>query len=248
MAPERKLFIKTNLDTLLFRDERFIVQYMALQPEDWNVVVLGRWNPALFTPAQISSRIFGLPQGTPIEVYVPIDDVLLPSRVKHDGMDIFANPAQLNVSIAQCSFEKLDQGRKIASDAIEQLPKTPLIAAGFNIRYRADGLPSSLASRFSAELDRRFSDENFSILGRQFHRILAFQKGRLLVRVANDPDEKAEVMLNFELKSNEPNVLREWLGVPIREVRDAVTQVLSAVLELTEVDYVPEYIEYAGSE
>src|SRR5205823_1081295 len=128
--------------------------------------------------------------------------------------------------------------RQIACTTIEQLPRTPLVACGLNLRYRADVLPEQLSGRFSQELDRRFSDQDFRILGRQFHRLLAFRDGRLLVRATSDPDEKAEILLNFELKSKDGEALRRWLSEPpIAEIRALADRVLKGPLSLREEDY-----------
>ena len=220
---------------------------MALRPEDWNVVVLGRWNPALFTPAGISQRVFRLPEATPIEVYVVLDDIQLP-RVRHAGVMIAASSGQLVISPDRCTFNELGRARDFARDAIKELPKTPLIAAAYNIRYRADTMPASLAQRFSNDLDKRFSDSDFQIVGRQFHRLLSFRAGRLLVRVTQEPDSRVELLINFELLSKNDGSLCEWLEVPIAEIRTRIEQVLDAALQLREEDYVIEHDEHAGEQ
>jgi hypothetical protein len=212
---------------------------MPLQPEDWNVVVAGRWNPALFTPAAVSQRIFGLPDATPVEVFVSVDDIV-PPRVRYNGITVSASPASMIVGVERSTYAELDRARQTATDAIAALPHTPVSAAGFNIRYRADGLPVPIAGRFSADLDRRFSDLDFEIVGRQFHRLLTFRSGRLLVRVTSSPDEKPEVLLNFTRSSKSEGDLREWLAVPSEEIQRAVSRVLREALELREDDYVGE--------
>jgi hypothetical protein len=220
------------------------IDRMALEPVDWNVVVLGRWNPALFTPAAISRRIFGLPEGTPVEVFVVLDDVQQP-RVRHGGVTISPSFGQLLISPERCTFGELDRAREIAREAIRELPKTPFLAAGYNLRYVSDAMPTPLAARFSDALDRQFADNDFRILGRQFHRVLEFRNGRVLVRVTRDPDDKAEVLINFDLQSKESEPLREWLTIPVQDIRDNCERILRTALELQEDDYVFEDNEHA---
>jgi hypothetical protein len=218
---------------------------MSLRPVEWNVVVLGRWNPALFTPAAISRRVFDLAEGTPVEVFVVLDDVQQP-RVRHEGITVAPSFGQLLISPERCTFKALEQARAKARDAIIGLPKTPLNAAGYNLRYQADVMPQPLMARFSEMLDRRFSDNDFHILGRQFHRVLEFHSGRLLVRVTRDPDDKAELLLNFDFQSKNADQLSDWLTVPINDIRDAAQRILRDVLELGDEDYVFEHNEHAG--
>ena len=87
---------------------------MPLQPEDWNVVVAGRWNPALFTPAAIAGRMFQLPEGTPIEVLVVLDEVHL-TRTRHEGITVAPSATQLAVAPERCSFDQLERARSIAT-------------------------------------------------------------------------------------------------------------------------------------
>jgi len=209
---------------------------MHLSPEEWNVVVIGRWNPALFTPARISSRIFGLPEGTPVEVYVVLDEVQLP-RVKHNGITVAPSSIQLVVTPEKSTFAELERAINIAHKVIEDLPRTPLDAAGFNLRYRAGELPLTLARRFSDDLDRRFATIDRKIVGRQFQRLLEFDNGRMRVQVTSEPNEKAELLLNFELRSTEHTELQEWLKSSIRDVRNTATEVFEKVLELLGEDY-----------
>jgi hypothetical protein len=105
-----------------------------------------------------------------------------------------------------------------------------------------------LAQRFSEELDRRISDSDFQIIGRQFHRLLAYRGGRLLVQVRRDPEDKAELLINFERRSKEAEQLRQWLSLPIQDIRDTVRLVLTSVLQLREEDYVIERNEHADEQ
>ncbi len=42
-------------------------------PFDWNVVIIGSWNPAILTPQGITTRLLQLEAGTPVEVQVSLD-------------------------------------------------------------------------------------------------------------------------------------------------------------------------------
>lgn len=212
---------------------------MALIPEEWNVVVLGRWNPALFTPAAITTRVFGLEPNTPVEVYVPLDDIL-PPKVKHGGLTVTASQASLIIGTESCRFSELERARQIARNAIDALPRTPMSAVGVNVRYRGTELPPSLLGRFSTDLDERFSDADFQILGRAFRRDLAFKVGRIGVFVNNHTESQPEIVMNFEARSALPETLVAWLDIPIDDIRAAVHGILEQVLELREAEYVAE--------
>jgi hypothetical protein len=220
---------------------------MPLQPEDWNVVVAGRWNTALFTPAAISRRVFHLPEGTPVEVLVALDDIQMP-RVKHDEITVAPSISQLVVAPDRCTFEQLARAMNIAKEAIAALPNTPYIAAGFNLRYRADDMPQPLTLRFSEDVDRRFSDHDFDIIGRLLNRSVRFDEGRLLVQVMHDLEGKSELLMNFERRSRDAGELQDWLSLPVGRVSDAASKVFTQVLQLQEEDYVIERDDHTSQQ
>lgn len=128
---------------------------MLGQPFDWNVVVVGAWNVAILTPGGVAKRLFRLPPGTPVEVQVPLDAPHAPMQVKRGGMVVAVAPSgmQLTVGPEQSAFSGLQEAAEIAARAIEDLPETPVRAAGVNIRYRFDSIPDQLQSAIGAPID-----------------------------------------------------------------------------------------------
>jgi hypothetical protein len=210
---------------------------MKLKPTEWSVVIVGRWNPAIFTPAGISSRFFKLPQGTPVEVLVILDDVA-PPKVRHEGLAVSAGQLRLAVDLLTNSFESLAKAMSMAAAALEGLPETPVSAAGFNLRYRADPLPDSLIPLFGDQLDKLLSDAGHDIVERSWSRGLPKWDGQLNVAVTAAANEPADLVLNFDRKSKNVAELVAWLRTPIDQVRDAATEVLRTLgLTQQEIDY-----------
>ena len=75
---------------------------MPLEPYDWNVVVLGHWNPAILTPQGISERLFQLPTETEIGIEVPMD-AIGPFRVSLGDLAVMVTEAQLMVETRETS-------------------------------------------------------------------------------------------------------------------------------------------------
>src|SRR6266478_1019531 len=111
---------------------------MPLEPYDWNVVVLGRWNRAILTPNGIASRLFELPPETEIGIEVPMD-AIGPFLVSHGDLTVMVGGAQLMVQATENNFSSLERAMRVARRAMEKLPETPVVAAGFNIRAQGSG-------------------------------------------------------------------------------------------------------------
>jgi len=202
---------------------------MALEPLDWNVVVVGYWNPAILTPAGIAKRLFELQQSTPIMVEVPIDG-LAPHRVRHDKITVTADPGRLVVGVDAPEFPLLERAMTIAARAITNLPETPFSAAGFNIRFRITEPPADLIRSLEAPVDSRVSDAGFAIELRQLKRTLGYKNGSLNLDLRQGKGGSVRVELNFHMQSSDRTELTAWLAAPIDGVRETTDRVLREVL------------------
>jgi len=200
---------------------------MTFEPFDWNVVIVGYWNRAILTPAGIGRRLFGLEEGTPVLVEVPMDG-LGPHRVKHNGLTVIAETGRLVVHTDASEYDFLDRARQAAVLAIKSLPETPLSAVGFNVRVRIKEPTDKLLTLLTAGVDNSLSDADFKIQSRSLRRRLLFQRGVLNLEMEHD--ENFRVVLNFERQSSKKNDLIEWLRIPIIEIEDVVANVFEKVL------------------
>jgi hypothetical protein len=200
---------------------------MNLNPFDWNVVIVGYWNRAILTPAGIGRRLFGLEEGTPVLVEVPMDG-LGPHRVKYSDLTVTAETGRLVVHADIPKYDLLDRARKAAILAMKSLPETPLIAAGFNVRVRIKDPSDELLTSLTSGLDNALSDAGFEIYSRSLRRKLKFKDGTLNLDVEEGDDFR--VIFNFDRQSSKKEDLIAWLQLPIAEIEDVVSSVFEKVL------------------
>jgi len=200
---------------------------MNLNPFDWNVVIVGYWNRAILTPAGIGRRLFGLEEGTPVLVEVPMDG-LGPHRVKYSDLTVTAETGRLVVHADIPKYDLLDRARKAAILAMKSLPETPLIAAGFNVRVRIKDPSDELLTSLTSGLDNALSDAGFEIYSRSLRRKLKFKDGTLNLDVEEGDDFR--VIFNFDRQSSKKEDLIAWLQLPVAEIEDVVSSVFEKVL------------------
>ena len=198
---------------------------MNVEPFNWNVVVLGAWNRAIFTPQWIAQYIFCLKEAEAVTVEVPLSTPL-PWRIKHEDVAVVVGAGSLEVVADSCAYEALDKARTHAIRAIDELPRTPLSAAGFNIRYRAEESSTELAEILASPVDNLIADVDLDILGRAQHRSVAYKDGIVNIDMRVDRDGGAIVQFNFHLASDCADKLKEWLRVPVEDVRKTVQSIL----------------------
>ena len=213
---------------------------MPLEPENWNVTVVGRWNRAIYTPQGIASRLFKLPENTETEIAVEVPfDATGPLRVNISDLFVMVDSRRLVVQPETPTFEDLQRALEIAKTAMLDLPHTPFTAAGWNIRYSAD-LPcddlGAIQKMLSHEWDSRIATR-YKIDRRNISRRFLWRDGKVLV-VASLDTAKLRIELNFERAGtkNESEEMVKWLSIPVSQTKEQVDWIFENVflMEKTE--------------
>jgi len=202
---------------------------MAIEKFDWNVVVIGYWNPAILTPRGIARRLFALEEGTPVMVEVPMDG-LAPHRVRHEGMIVTAEGGRLSIMTEDQTLPELARAKGLATRAIRNLPETPLTAAGYNLRFRVDDPPGALLDATATTLDNSLSDAEFQIAQRTIRRSLEYHDGRLNLEITQTGEAETRVEFNFHRQCSEVDGLCSWLEMADDTIRGDVLRVMREVL------------------
>jgi len=209
---------------------------MPLEPYDWNVVVLGHWNPAILTPNGIAERLYQLPSGTEIGIEVPMD-AIAPFRVSHEDLTVLVGGGRLMVEARENSFASLERAMRVAHRALVRLPETPVVAVGFNVRAQGSGEDGSLDPLIEATQllwDDQFEHAGFPLSRRDVTWVADWPPGKISVNLSReDHDRVLRVNLNFERVGNLLE-LKDWLARPIGEVREHAHRIFAAVFALRE--------------
>ncbi|QDV38078.1 hypothetical protein [Tautonia plasticadhaerens] len=198
---------------------------MLIAPVDWSVVVLGAWNRAILTPSGISKRLFGLPAGTQLEVFVPLD-VLAPFKVRHEDINVIAGSDRLIISPEYSTNAGIKKAMGIAKKALQSLPETPVTAAGINFRYKSEKPLEALAEAVGHEIDQAFSDLELLVLTRSVSRAVRWKKGEIRIVVSQEADQNYSILLNFHRESNETKDLIEWFSITTGTLSKQVDDIL----------------------
>ena len=207
---------------------------MPLEPDDWNVVIVGRWNQAILTPQGIASRLLQLPPETEIGLEVPMD-AIGPYRVSHGDLVIMVSSVQLIVEARENNFPSLQRAMRIAHRAMQSLPETPVFAAGFNIRYQGseeDDLLAPLIAATELRWDQQFVRAGYPISRRDITWVADWQDGKISVNLVRDQHDRAlRLNLNFERPGNRDELMA-WVARPVEEVRVQAQRIFTDVLNL----------------
>lgn len=210
---------------------------MPLKAADWNVIIVGRWNRAILTPAGIAKRVFKLDDPKQVMVAVPLDGVS-PYQVQHPTQNIIAmtDETRLRIHLVEPGYEALDYAKLSGICALESLPETPVAAAGFNIDFHAPELSPEQASLVSSSVDTRLAGLGCAIAGRTLARSLEYEGGRLNVNITGALEE-FKLCCNFHRSSENMDELKAWLATPLDGVQSIVEGILAALdLQIEETE------------
>lgn len=209
---------------------------MPLEPCDWNVVILGHWNPAILTPNGIAERLFELPSETEVGIAVPMD-AIGPFRVSHGDLAVMVGGGRLMVEATENNFPSLERAMRVARRAMGSLPETPVVAAGFNVRGQGSGERGDLGPLIEAtqlRWDEQFERAGFPLSRRDVTWVTDWPPGKISVNlIREDHDRVLRVNLNFERAGNRQELM-EWLARPIGEVQEQARRIFTDVFALPE--------------
>lgn len=208
---------------------------MPLIAKDWTVVVIGFWNRAILTPSWVATKLIGLPEGTPINVLVPMD-VIGPVQISHDDIVVIPSSGNLVIQATKCNYPTLRSAMTVATNTLTELPRTPVSAAGYNVRFRCKDAVGQIEEVLTSDWDNRISDEKITILERKFIRTLEWRDGTIKLFVTHEPKEGYELLFNFELVSNDQSKLRNWLGHTEADIKEVILMLLNKVFQIQEME------------
>lgn len=204
---------------------------MSFQPEGWAIVLAGRWNPAILSPAGIAKHIFHLPPAVQIQVKVPLDGVSAylvsnptETLVAHAALD------RLQIDVVNCKFQDLIEGLQAGRNALEALPITPILAVGFNLNYKSANFETGIAVLVENEIEKRLRSAEYSITGNTSVWSFPFKDGQINLTIITNENE-TRVSCNFHLGTTDIARAKTWLSLSEADIKTELTKI-SGILNL----------------
>jgi hypothetical protein len=209
---------------------------MPIIPQQWSVVIIGAWNRAILTPSGIATRLFLLPVGTAVQVLVPLDAVA-PYQVRHNDITVVASSDRLLVHPEASTYEGLASAMEVVRRALDDLPRTPMSAAGYNLRFKSEGPVEVLTRLLTHSCDDEFSDAQYFIQERELGRTLRHGNGRIKVSVTQEEDLSFSLLLNFDMQTSDVAHIRQWVNEHPDTIRQHTERILFQCLGLNREDF-----------
>ncbi|MBC8146610.1 MAG: hypothetical protein H8E98_01330 [Bacteroidetes bacterium] len=104
---------------------------MELIKEQQAIVIIGGWNPSIFSPEWVSKYLF---DGEKLKVEFPLN-TSLPPRISNEKMRLTVEANKFNIIPIEISDENYQNMEDVIVKVIDYLPHTPVTALGVNFHF-----------------------------------------------------------------------------------------------------------------
>lgn len=104
-----------------------------MKPNTVSIIIIGNWNPRIFTPSWIKLNLFSLSEDADLQGLVNFED--LDFAFKYEGIVIIPKFNSIEINIEDYEEDKGILVGTIATKILELLPQTPIKALGVNIGF-----------------------------------------------------------------------------------------------------------------
>lgn len=130
------------------------------QPVQVSTVIVGSWNPRIFTPVWIKTNLLGLTSDQEIKGMVNFED--MDFGFQYEGILLFPKSNLIEVNFDGYDEKKGSMVSSIVVKILELLPQTPIKALGVNIRYAIDRNESSDFTKAINNINCKFGEFELS--------------------------------------------------------------------------------------
>ena len=203
---------------------------MTPQVDSWTIVLPGSWNPAIFRPDWITSR---LTRAKEISVEVAFGGTIELPRFRFDGVHLRVAPKRLILGVDEASDASLTRLEDIAVRALRDLPHTPIGGAGVNFGFLEEDPSPELIELFGFIDTGRLADVGFTVRSSTLRRNLRFDDGRelnLTLELRSDAALSIDANFHREVSNSEEAVA--YLEGHVVELKDRILELLDNAYEL----------------
>lgn len=198
--------------------------------DNFTIVVLGRWNVSIFSPAWVGKNIFGQKTIT-LEVGIEPES---PRRLIADDVVVIPANSRLIVAPNIIDDRNLKRAEDVVCKILEVLSHTPVSGVGVNFGFRV----KQLTDRFSdiqALLAEKLAREGLEIEAEEVKWTVGYDRERKSILNLSVQMDKDGALMKFNFHSDTENTVKaiESIKEKVIEYRDKALSVLGNVFGVT---------------
>lgn len=180
--------------------------------DNFTIVVLGRWNVSIFSPAWVGKNVFGQKTIT-LEVGIEPE---LPRRLTSDDVVVIPTSSRLMVTPNIINDTTLKRMEDVVCKILELLSHTPVSGVGVNFGFIVKPLTDSF-SNIPTLLAEKLASEGLTIESNEVKWTIGYERERKSILNLSVQIDKDEALIKFNFHSDTENT-----GKAIESIKDKV--------------------------
>ncbi len=211
--------------------------------EEWTIVLVGGWNPKIFSPGWVAGRLFGVKDSQTVKIEAGIGPGVQFLKYYFKGALIIPRDDRLILGLATPMDDQLERIEKLACRVLELLPETPLTAVGVNFGFVEDDVPQDLSGIFEIADRQQLASTDYVVANRtELHRQLARNKGGVLNLKQVFAPPNVEITMNYHLGTDQWKEAKTFLDGEVIRMREESLKFLNTMYRLSLDEQVEEAI------
>lgn len=170
---------------------------IALNTEAFNIVVLGTWNPAVFSPEWAKENLAD-DKTKEVVLSIAMPPGIVPNRLTIDDVNIYVSPASLAIDYTSYVANKLDSSFKKLDLISDLLKHTPVSAVGINFRFLGNiGENAELLNLFSLSDAAKINSSDFQLSDVVIRRTFKLADNTILNLTIDNRSSELHIEFNF---------------------------------------------------
>lgn len=165
----------------------------------FNILTVGRWNPAVLSPQWIRSNV----TDSEVSYAIPIDDRGAPPRLSFSNIHLFPTRHYLDARLADVQEAAFPSVGETVSRIIELLRHTPISAVGINFRFVETAHPEQLAPNFQFDDAAKIAHDKYPLLTSTISRSFRLENNDKLNLSLIYDGQEMNVEFNFHTDSSD---------------------------------------------
>lgn len=161
---------------------------------EWNIVIVGQWNPHIFSPKWMCETLLDVKEIVSEFVVGPMGGGM---RYMTDQLVILPGQDRLIIGPRNTTDSTLKKAEDIATKTLGLLPYTPISAVGINFSFTESNPPPEVLKTFQLTDNNHLADARYSLSNTEIIRDLEIGGTTLKLKMAHSDKGPLRLHFNF---------------------------------------------------
>ena len=195
---------------------------------EWTVVIVGQWNPRMFSPMWIGRHL----GAENLETAVSVGPAVA-SEVRYQTQRLILLPSQERfiVGVRNVEDDTLTEMERTARTVLQLLTHTPVQALGINFGFTERDVPREMLQTFELSDSGSLSDAGYRVPTIEITRDIEIAPATLKLKMTLD-GAIVRLHFNFSHQISSADEAASFLEGKVREYRDRAMDIMTNVFHL----------------